>query len=99
MTSIGRPTFILTLRADRDRPGGPPAIVRLRRLLKCAGRSFGLKCIHVAPGEPGDGADPDHAPPQPDAAERHRAALAGWKHPDDVRAPDGWPIGGDLDKA
>lgn len=51
-----RPTFILELRPEPDKPGEAPAIVRLRRALKSLGRSYGLRCIRVEPGKPG--ADP-----------------------------------------
>jgi hypothetical protein len=37
-------TFALVLKAL---PWSTPAVVRLRRLLKCALRSFGLRCIDV----------------------------------------------------
>jgi hypothetical protein len=42
--------FLVTLEAP---PGGAPAAVRLRRFLKAALRSFGLRCVRVAPAGEG----------------------------------------------
>lgn len=48
-----RPVYKLTLRPEPD-PTDPDGIRRLRALLKAALRSYGLKCIEVAPeGPPG----------------------------------------------
>lgn len=38
------PAYRLTFRAEGD---GPPAIVRVRRLLKIALRGYGLRCLAV----------------------------------------------------
>jgi hypothetical protein len=60
-----RPTYSLTL---VDMPGySAPAPVRLRRLLKLAGRVFGLRCIAarevtVAADDAGAAAAPPNAP-------------------------------------
>jgi len=43
--------FTIVLRPARDRLGRSPA-VRLRRLLKFAGRQCGLRCIEVRPALP-----------------------------------------------
>ncbi len=49
----GKPAFALTLEAVPSW-NGPPAIIRLRRFLKAALRSYGLKCTECreAPGKP-----------------------------------------------
>ena len=41
-----RPTYALTLRALPDRDNVPP-IVRMRRLLKHALRSCGMRCVSI----------------------------------------------------
>jgi hypothetical protein len=49
----GKPAFALTLEAVPSW-NGPPAIIRLRRFLKAALRSYGLKCTECreAPAKP-----------------------------------------------
>jgi hypothetical protein len=44
--------FTLELRAEGD---GPPAVIRLRRLLKASLRNFGLRCVDVRAAGGGDG--------------------------------------------
>jgi hypothetical protein len=39
-----RPVYLVALRAEGD---GPPPAVRLRRLLKCCLRAFGLRALRV----------------------------------------------------
>lgn len=46
----GKPTFALTLEALPSWDG-PPAIIRLRKFLKAALRSYGLKCIECREAE------------------------------------------------
>lgn len=41
---MNQTTYRITLTPT---PGGPPAIIRLRRLLKAALRGFGMKCLAV----------------------------------------------------
>ena len=48
MSKPDPPTFLIRLRALPNR-GGPDPIVRLRRLLKVAGRSFGFRAVEVRP--------------------------------------------------
>jgi hypothetical protein len=44
-----RPEYILRLRVDPMGDYDPDGIVRLRRALKCPGRSFGLSAVSVLP--------------------------------------------------
>jgi hypothetical protein len=60
MPDQGQPVYRLTLRAQ---PGAVPPVVRLRRLLKTALRSFGLRCLAV------EEVRPDDPEPCPDAAD------------------------------
>jgi hypothetical protein len=57
---VSDPTYTLTLRAE---PSSVPPILRLRRLLKIAGRYLGLKCIDVTETTP----PPATKPPGSDA--------------------------------
>lgn len=50
--TVDRPTYILRLRPEPDSTD-PDGIRRLRALLKAALRSYGMKCIEVAPAQPG----------------------------------------------
>jgi len=44
--------FVLVVEAEgRD---GPPVIIRLRKFLKCALRSFGIRCVSIRPETPPD---------------------------------------------
>ena len=65
------PRYSLTLQALPDN-GGPPAIIRLRRFLKMALRSYGLKCTSVLPANPGIINPP--CPMPPDASGKSVAA-------------------------
>jgi hypothetical protein len=55
MTNMDRPVFHLQLRPEPPRPGDVPPAIRLRRLLKIALRSLGLRCTKCeeqpAPGQ------------------------------------------------
>jgi hypothetical protein len=53
-------TYVVTLRPVAGW-GNIPGIVRLRRLLKLALRSCGLRCVSVADAKP---EAPSHAPPR-----------------------------------
>lgn len=50
VADMNTPTFTVTLRAEKD--WTPEPAIRLRRLLKHAGRYLGLKCIDVAEVKP-----------------------------------------------
>ena len=63
MTEPSQPDFRLVL---RPRPGGPPPIIRLRRLLKAALRAFGLRCLRVEEIRPDD---PASKPPSREATD------------------------------
>lgn len=68
-------TYTLTFQAaDND---SPPVDVRVRRLLKCALRSFGLKCVRL------------DEPPNPNREkwrEVFKAAVSGGQHDDGNKA-------------
>ena len=53
-----RPEYHLRLRAE---PGMVPAVVRLRRFLKAALRSYGLRCVEVREVAPGVGRAPNRS--------------------------------------
>jgi hypothetical protein len=63
--------FALVLQAMPD-PSGAPAIIRLRRFLKMALRSYGMKCIRCEAIEPALGA-PSMVPP---ASRQPRAPVS-----------------------
>ena len=57
--NIDLPTFRLTLRSE---PSSVPATVRVRRLLKIAGRCLGLKCVKAEELPPTDNAGKEPSP-------------------------------------
>jgi hypothetical protein len=50
MKHLGGETFDVRFRAQ---PGDVPPFIRLKHLLKLAGRSLGLRCVNVATAPPG----------------------------------------------
>ncbi len=70
--------FTIVVRPEGD---GPPAEIRLRRFLKTALRSYGLRCtaIGIGPDEPDAGAvaaRPSQDPTPPDANRAEIGAMA-----------------------
>jgi len=60
--------FIITVEAEgRD---GPPVIIRLRKFLKCALRSFGIRCVNIRPETPPDPPELAIAPTDTEARDR-----------------------------
>ena len=47
-----RERFILTLETSRRDPLNRPALVRIKQLLKLAGRAFNFRCVSVRQVEP-----------------------------------------------
>lgn len=48
MSTTDRPTYLLRIRPERD-ASDPGGIKRVRSLLKVMLRSFGLRCVEIAP--------------------------------------------------
>lgn len=76
-----RRRFVLILESP---DAGAPAEVRLRALLKAAGRCFGLRCVRVAESPP----EPDPASAPPDSPRKlDRRAPGSAKSPRAGSAP------------
>ena len=60
--------FIIELQAA---PGGIPAIVRLRKFLKMALRSYGLKCIAIRESKPTTDKTTEGSNPEPRSHKPH----------------------------
>ncbi len=65
--------FTIVLKPMPARYGQPPAMTRLRRLLKAAGRYYGLRCVSATAGG-GDQSGKSVPPPPPP-----RPAIAGTR--------------------
>jgi hypothetical protein len=57
--------YFLALRPEPSRPDGPTVAQRLRSLLKVMKRSYGFRCISIAPDLPAElpATDPPHDEP------------------------------------
>ena len=59
--------FVITVRCEGP---GPPVPIRLRRLLKTMLRSYGVRCIRIAPERPPDPPELAIAPTDTEARDR-----------------------------
>jgi hypothetical protein len=69
--------FAVTLQA-LPAPGGPPAIIRLRRFLKAALRSYGLRCVECREHAPPEAAGRIGTPPAATERKRWTSNLDDW---------------------